>query len=67
MKWTIEIPESFIEALKIKSPEVAERRVTEALAIDFYRSGNLSRESLGEWLKLTSEEVEAFLGKRRLV
>ncbi len=67
MKWTIEIPESFIEALKMNSPEEAERRVTEALAISFYRTGNLSREGLGEWLKLTPEEVEAFLGKRRLV
>ena len=66
MKFSIEIPENFITALKIKSPEEAKRRIEEAFAIEAYRTGILSREGFGEWLNLTAGEIEAFLEKRRL-
>ena len=66
MKFSVEIPENFITALKIKSPEEAKRRVEEAFAIEAYRTGILSREGFGEWLNLTSEEIEVFLKKYRL-
>jgi uncharacterized protein UPF0175 len=66
MKFSIEIPENYLTALKIKSPEEAKRRVEEAFAIEAYRTGILSREGFGEWLNLTAEEVAAFLEKLRL-
>jgi hypothetical protein len=60
MKFSVEVPDSFAKPLHLDGPH-PDRRVLEALALDGYRSGELSRGQVGEVLGLSLHETEQFL------
>jgi len=60
MRFSVQIPDSFAKPLRLDGPQPA-RRVLEALALEGYRSGELSRGQVGEVLGLSFQETEQFL------
>ena len=65
MNVTIEIPERIAQALAARGANV-QRRVLEMLAIDGYRTGELSRGQVGEMLSLSFYETEELLHKHNV-
>ncbi len=59
---SVEIPDSFAGPLHLDG-ERPDRRALEVLALEGYRTGELSRGKVGELLGFTFYETEAFLKK----
>jgi hypothetical protein len=57
---SVEVPDTFAKPLRLDGPQ-PERRALEALALDGYRSGELSRGQVSELLDLEVNETMAFL------
>jgi predicted HTH domain antitoxin len=64
MATTVRIPDQIARLLRLNGLQ-GERRVLEILAADGYRSGDLSREAVGELLGLQPDETMRFLKRRR--
>jgi predicted HTH domain antitoxin len=62
----IELPEDIARQLEAASPNVP-RRALEAIALEGYRSGALTRGQAGRLLGFDFWEVEAFLKERHAV
>lgn len=65
MNVTIEIPDHIASALSSKDADVP-RRVLEMLAVDGYRTGELSRGQVSEMLALSFYETEELLHKHNV-
>ena len=65
MNVTLELPDPVAEALSLKESD-APRRVLEALALEGYRSGELSRGQISEMLSLSFYETEEFLHEHQV-
>ena len=64
MNVTIELPEHIVRRLESAWQDVP-RRALEAVAVEGYRSGALSRAEIGRLLGLSFWETEAFLKERQ--
>lgn len=60
MIFSVEVPDTFAKPLRLDGPE-PNRRALEALALDGYRSGELSRGQVSELLDLELNETMGFL------
>jgi len=60
MKIAVEVPEDIAKRLELAWRDVS-RCTLEALAVEGYRDGTLSREQVGRILGLSFGETEAFL------
>lgn len=60
MIFSVEVPDTFPKPLHLDGPQ-PDRRALEALALDGYRSGELSRGEVSELLDLEVNETMAFL------
>lgn len=65
MKVDIQLPEKIGRQLEQEWHDMP-RRVLEAIAIEAYRSGVLSREQVGDLLELSFWETEAFLKEHQV-
>jgi predicted HTH domain antitoxin len=63
MTLTVTIPDFIAASLRLLDAG-CERRVLEAVALEGYRSGDLSRGEVGDMLGLDYWETEAFLKRR---
>ena len=60
MTLSVELPDSFARQLRLDGVQ-GQRRALEILALDGYRSGELSQGQVGELLSLSFQETEEFL------
>jgi predicted HTH domain antitoxin len=60
MQVTLEIPDDIVRRLQEKGTELP-RRLLETIALDGYRSGELSHAEVGQLLGLSRYEVDGFL------
>ena len=60
MIFSVEVPDKFAKPLHLDGPQ-PDRRALEALALDGYRSGELSRGQVSELLDLEFNETMQFL------
>ncbi len=60
MIFSVEVPDTFAKPLHLDGPQ-PDRRALEALALDGYRSGELSRGQVSELLDLEVNETMEFL------
>ena len=60
----LELPEGITQQLETAWPDVS-RGALEAIAVEGYRSGVLTRDQVGQLLNLSFWETEAFLKQRR--
>ena len=60
MIFSVEVPDTFAKPLHLDGPQ-PDRRALEALALDGYRSGELSRGQVSELLDLEVNETMKFL------
>jgi predicted HTH domain antitoxin len=60
MIFSVEVPDTFAKSLRLDGPQPG-RRALEALALDGYRSGELSRGQVSELLDLEFNETMQFL------
>ena len=60
MIFSVEVPDTFAKPLHLDGPQ-PDRRALEALALNGYRSGELSRGQVSELLDLEVNETMAFL------
>jgi len=59
---SLEVPDQIAHSLRLEGPQCA-RRHLEILALEGYRSGELSRGQVSELLGIGFDETEAFLKK----
>jgi predicted HTH domain antitoxin len=64
MRIAVEVPEDIAKRLQLAWRDVS-RGTLEALALEGYRDGTLSRELVGRILRLSFSETEAFLKARQ--
>jgi predicted HTH domain antitoxin len=64
MQISVELPDNFAEILKAAWRDLP-RGVLEAVAVEGYRGGALSRDEVGRLLGLSFWNTEAFLSERR--
>lgn len=64
MNVAIELPEDIVRHLESSWQDVP-RRALEAIAVEGYRSGALTRNQVGQMLALSFWETEAFLRERQ--
>jgi len=64
--FSVEVPDSFTKPLHLDGPQ-PDRRALDALALDGYRSGELSRGQASELLDLEFNETMGFLKKHGCV
>ena len=62
MTFSVEVPDAFVKQLHLDGPQ-PDRRALELLALEGYRSGELSRGKVGQLLGLSFYETEEFLKK----
>lgn len=60
MRLSLEVPDEIAHSLRLEGPQSA-RRHREILALEGYRSGELSRGQVSELLGMGFDETEAFL------
>jgi predicted HTH domain antitoxin len=60
MTFSVQVPDALAKALHLDGPQL-NRRALEALALDGYRTGELSRGQISELLDLEVNETMAFL------
>lgn len=60
MLLTLEVPDRIAQRLRLQGPQL-EHRALELLALEGYRTGELSRGQVSEMLGLEFNETEAFL------
>jgi predicted HTH domain antitoxin len=64
MRIAVELPEDIAKRLKDAWPDLS-RGTIEAIAVEGYRDGTLTRDQVGRLLGLSFWETEAFLKRRR--
>ena len=64
MIFSVEVPDTFAKPLHLDGPQ-PDRRALEALALDGYRSGELSRGQVSELLDLEANATMEFLKEHR--
>jgi len=60
MTFSVEVPDAFVKQLHLDGPQ-PDRRALELLALEGYRSGDLSRVKVGLLLGFSFYETEEFL------